>query len=300
VRGYLNSLSFPGDSIDGSLELLSDLRAGISRLLAGKMIASPIMCGVRAAQLPLTPQYDTLPTVAKAAPGRFRDTVLFFLTVLDQRSPVHLALNDADQKEARPSVVEDATCDFDPDAATTLVACALDDGVLLSLGSQDRWRVPAVSITMLTASAATECEVQLINVYDDATAGINAERIDAERKRLRFDNWDHLTGGAIRAAQLDAWFEDCRRRPGLEQLIMRTVTNACQAGWRPDGDLMKKLHNSSILEVRAYFNGSNNVRLLFGQTAGGAIAFGFGGLKTSPDWYDHAVPQAAAFLATLS
>lgn len=299
MRGYLNSLSFPADSIDGSLELLSDLRAGISRLLAGKMIASQIMCGVRAAQLPLTAQYDTLPTVAKAAPGRFRDTVLFFLTALDQRSPVHLALNDADQKEARPSVVDDATCDFDPEAATTLVACALDGGVLLSLGSHDRWRASEVSVTMLTASAEAESEVQLLNVHDDSTAKVFAGRINAERERHRFENWDHLTGGAIRAAQLDAWFEDCRRRPGLEQLIMRTVTNACQAGWRPDGDLVKKLHDSSILEVRAYFNGSNNVRLLFGQTAGGAIAFGFGGLKTSPDWYDYAMPQAAAFLSTV-
>lgn len=299
-RGYLNSLSFPAESVDAALGLLSELRKGIARLLAEKAIVPPIMCGVRASQLPLTPRYETLPTIAKAVPGTFRDTVLFFLTAFDQRSPVHVALAAADQEEARPSVVEGADCDFDPDAGTALVACALDDGILLSIGSASRWRSPAVPITMLTASASAEREERLVNVHDAATAEVAVAAIDAQRKRLRFENWDHLTGGAIRSAQVNAWFAECVTRPGLEQLIMRTVTQAREGGWLPDGELVKKLHaGTSILEVRAYFSGSNNVRLLFGRTRVGTVAFGYGGIKTSSDWYDHAVAQADAFLSSL-
>lgn len=299
-RGYLNSLSFPAESVDAALVLLSELRKGIAHLLAKKAIAAPIMCGVRASQLPLTPQYETLPTIAKSAPGGFRDTVLFFLTAFDQRSPVHVALEAADQEEARPSIVEDADCDFDPEACTTLVACALDGGVLLSIGSDSRWRSPSVSITMLTASATAEREERLVGVHDAVTAEIAVAAIDAQRTQHRFANWEHLTGGAIRSAQLDDWFAECLTRPGLEQLIMRTIAQACDHGWLPDGELVKKLHAGiSILEVRAYFNGSNNVRLLFGRTRAGMIGFGYGGIKTSSDWYDHAVPQADAFLSSL-
>lgn len=298
-RGYLNSLSFPAESVGAALELLSELRKGVAHLLSEKAIVTPIMCGVRASQLPLSPEYQTLPNIAKSAPGGFRDTVLFFLTAFDQRSPVHIALEPTDQEEARPSIVEDADCDFDPEAATTLVACALDRGVLLSIGSEDRWRSSSVSITMLTASASAEREERLLGVHDAATAHIAANGISVERRQHRFANWDHLTGGAIRSAQIDDWFAECLTRPGLEQLIMRTVAQAHDGGWLPDGELIKKLHaGASILEVRAYFSGSNNVRLLFGRTRDGIIAFGHGGLKTSPDWYDHAVPQAEAFLSS--
>lgn len=299
-RGYLNSLSFPAESVDAALGLLSDLRKGIARLLAEKAIVAPIMCGVRASQLPLTSQYETLPTIAKSVPGGFRDTVLFFLTAFDQRSPVHVALGVAEQDEARPSIVEDAECDFDPEAATTLVACALDGGVLLSIGSDSRWRSSSILITMLTASATAEREESLVGVHDPATAELAVTAIETARKQHRFANWDHLTGGAIRSAQLDDWFAECLTRPGLEQLIMRTVAQAREGGWLPDGELVKKLHaGTSILEVRAYFSGSNNVRLLFGRTRKGSIAFGYGGIKTSPDWYGHAVTQADAFLTTL-
>jgi len=299
-RGYLNSLSFPAESVDAALELLSELRKGIAHLLTEKAITAPIMCSVRAAQLPLTPQYETLPTIAKSATGGFRDTVLFFLTAFDQRSPVHVALDTADQNEATPSIVENADCDFDPEAGTTLVACALDGGVLLSIGSEGRWRSSSVLITMLTASASAEREERLVGVHDAATAGIAATAIDAQRRQHRFENWDHLTGGAIRSAQLDDWFAECLTRPGLEQLIMRTLGQARNRGWLPDGELIKKLHaGTAILEVRAYFSGSNNVRLLFGRTRAGTIAFGYGGIKTSSDWYGQAVPQADAFLSSL-
>jgi hypothetical protein len=258
------------------------------------------MCGVRASQLPLTPEYETLPTIAKSAPGSFRDTVLFFLTAFDQRSPVHAALDAVDQEEATPSIVDDADCDFDPEAGTTLVACALDGGVLLSIGSNSRWQSPSVSIIMLTASASAEREEHLVGVHDTATAKNAVTAIAAQRKQHRFANWDHLTGGAIRSAQMDGWFVECLARPGLEQLIMRTVSQACDRCWLPDGELVKKLHaGTSIMEVRAYFSGSNNVRLLFGRTRAGMIAFGYGGIKTSSDWYDHAVPQADAFLSSL-
>lgn len=299
-RGYLNSLSFPAENVDVALGLLSELRKGIAHLLAEKAIVAPIMCGVRASQLPLTPEYETLATIAKSAPGGFRDTVLFFLTAFDQRSPVHVALEAADLAEAMPSIVQDSDCDFDPDAGTTLVACALDGGVLLSIGSDSRWRSSSISITMLTASASVERQERLVGVHDAVTANIAATAIDALRRQHRFANWEHLTGGAIRSAQLDDWFAECATRPGLEQLIMRTVANAYGRDWLPDGELVKKLHaGTSIMEVRAYFSGSNNVRLLFGRTRAGKIAFGYGGIKTSSDWYDHAVPQADTFLSSL-
>jgi len=299
LRGYLNSLSFPAQNVSAALELLNELRKGIAHLLADSSIVLPVMCSVRASQLPLTPEYETLPTIAKSAPGNFRDTILFFLKTLDQRSPVHSALGAEDQEEATPSIVENAECDFDPEASTVLVACALDGGVLLSIGSECRWRDPFVAITMLTATASTERAEKIVAVHDLETADIAAKAIAAQRTQHRFANWDHLTSGAIRSEQLDGWFVECLTRPGLEQLIMRTVAQACDRSWLPDGELVKKLQgSSSILEVRAFFNGSNNVRLLFGRTGEGKIAFGYGGIKTSSDWYDHAVPQADAFLAT--
>lgn len=299
-RGYLNSLSFPAESLSSALELLSDLRKGIAYLLAEKAIIPPVMCSVRASQLPLTPGYETLPTIAKAAPGNFRDTVLFFLKTFDQRSPVHAALDAGDREEATPCIVDDAECDFDPEAGTTLVACALDGGVLLSIGSASRWRVPSVAISMLTASASEVRREHLAGVHDFETANTAAAAIALQRSQHRFSNWDHLTGGAIKSAQLEAWFSECVTRPGLEQLIMRTVAQACDRSWLPDGELVKKLQgNNSILEVRAYFNGSNNVRLLFGRTRSGLVAFGYGGIKSSADWYDHAVPQADTFLSSL-
>lgn len=299
TRGYLNSFSFPATDVEASLELMVELRRGIGRLIAGKAIAPQIMGALRAAQMPLSPDYVTLPVVARTAAGRFRDTILFFLQVLDQRSPVHAALPAADQEEARPSVVDAATCDFDPEAATVLVACALDQGVLLSLGSNERWRCSVVEITMLTATAENERIVALLNVHDTNTAGAVTEAQASARARHRFENWDHLTGEARRSPQVDAWFEECRSRPGLEQLIMRSVAMAHSAGWLPDGDLVKKLNANThvaVLEVRAYYNGSNNVRLLFGRSAGGTIAVGFGGIKTAPDWYAQAIPHAERFI----
>lgn len=301
ARGYLNSLSFPAGDVDGGLELLSDLRAGMAQLLGDKVIVPPVMCAIRAAQMPITPDYVTLPHVARTAGARFRDTVLFFLTVLDQRSPVHAALSPEDQEEALPSVVDGADCPHDPEASTVLVSCALDDGILLSLGSSERWRAPGVDVVMLTANADAERRVRLCNVHDGPTAVTAVESRRESRAAHRFENWDHLTGDALRAPQLDAWFVECRTRPGLEQVVMRSLSMARDQGWRADGDLVKKLSggSSTLFEIRAWYGGSNNVRVLFGRVGDGSIAFGFGGTKTSPDWYDHAMPQAERFLSEI-
>jgi hypothetical protein len=43
----------------------------------------------------------------------------------------------------------------------------------------------------------------------------------------------------------------------------------------------------TIFEVRAYFSGSNNVRLLFSRSADGRAQYGFGGIKGAPDCYDY-------------
>lgn len=298
-RGYLNSFSFPAADVESGLSLLSELRQGIATLIGANVISAPVMCAVRAAQLPLSPEYVTLPSAARTHSGRFRDTILFFLTALDQRSPVHLALSTEQQEEVRPSAVDEADCDFDPEAATVLVSCALDGGVLLSMGSSERWRAQSVEITMLTANADLERSVVLSNVCDAASAhAVSEERLAASAEH-RFDNWDYLTGSARRSPQMDEWFEECRRRPGLEQVIMRSLALAHEQGWAADGDLVKKLAGSasiSIFEVRAWHGGSNNVRMLFARTTDGVIAIGYGGTKTSPDWYDHAIPQAERFV----
>lgn len=298
-RGYLNSLSFPAQDVEVGLELLSELRRGIAHLVEAKVITPQVMCAIRASQLPLSPDYVTLPNAAKTAAARFRDTILFFLQTLDQRSPVHAALNNKNQEEVRPSIVNLAECDFDPEAATVLVACALDDGVLLSLGSSDRWRRHMVEITMLTASAESERTAALCNVHNKPTADATSAARATARAEHRFENWNYLTDEARRSTQLDEWFVECRTRPGLEQLVMRSMAMAHGRGWWADGDLIKKLNASTatpVFEVRAWFNGSNNVRILFGRDTGGKIAVGFGGIKTAPDWYEHALPQALRFI----
>jgi hypothetical protein len=268
--------------------------------MESKTIEPQVMCAIRAASLPLSPDYATLPNVAKTATGRFRDTILFFLQVLDQRSPVHAALPAGGQEEAVSSIVDVAKCPFDPDAETVLVACALDDGVLLSLGADDRWRTASVDVIMLAPAADHERQVAISNAHDAATADVVVAARAEARSQHKFENWDHLTGGALRAAQLDDWFDECRTRPGLEQVVMRSMALACGNGWHADGDLVKKLASDSsepVFEIRAWFNGSNNVRILFGRKASGMIAVGFGGTKTHPDWYDHALPHARGFLS---
>jgi hypothetical protein len=116
---------------------------------------------------------------------------------------------------------------------------------------------------------------------------------------LVFDNWSPITGGAIKAPQLDEWFDVCRRSPGLEQLVMRTVGHAYANGYQADGELVKKLAGETeiaLFEVRAYFNGSNNVRLLFARDSAGRIVFGFGGQKSHANWYETAIPRAVRFI----
>jgi hypothetical protein len=296
TRGYLNALSFPAEDLDSALEMLQKLRTGIARLLKSQLLSVPIMCSLRASELPLSPAYEVLGNGISRQGGRFRDTVFFFLNVLDQRSPAHVELDPDLHEDALQHAVEGLEGTLESDRTRPLMACALDTGVLLSIGSREPWTRNKVSFSALIASQEAVKRFECDNICDIATAGSVEERLESAKKELVFLNWDYLTGGAERSSQILEWFVDCRRRPGLEQLIMRSVGLARRADYRIDGDLIKKLRiedEITIFEVRAYFNGSNNVRLLFSRSEDGRALYGFGGIKSAPDWYDHAVPQAA-------
>lgn len=299
LRGYLNSFSFPAEDVESSLKMLFELRQGIAKLIDAKVIATPIMCAIRAAQLPLSPEYLTLPSVAKSHRGHFRDTILFYMTVFDQRSPVHSALSKENQEEVRTSIVDEDECSFDPEAATVLVSCALDNGILLSLGSSPRWREPSIEIKMLTATAQTEKSVILSNIHNVITAEIVSDDCSTVQSKHVFENWNYLTGEARRSPQINDWFAECRMRLGLETVIMRSLALAHEQDWTADGDLIKKLegnHQVSVFEVRAWYGGSNNVRILFGRLKDGSIAICYGGLKAKSNWYSHAILQAVNFI----
>lgn len=301
VRGYLNSLSFPAKTIDDAVALLARLRSGMALLIQREFMSPTIMCAWRAADLPLTAAYQTLRDVAKTHRGQFRDTILFFLTALDQRSPVTAELDETAQAEADPHVVEGLGVDLHPAATMTLVACALDHGVLLSLGTAMRWQKDRVDFHMLTRNSMDGRPASIDNVCDEQTAAVVIGRLEVVRNEFTFLNWNHLTDGALRSEQVGAWFERCRRQPGLEQVIMRSVHLASQAEYRPDGDLIKKLVGGrvALFEIRIYHAGSNNVRLLFTRDPNGRAIYGYGGAKTSDDWYETAIPQALAQIERL-
>lgn len=297
ARAYLNSLSFPAETLEHSMVLLSDLRSAIATLIKERTIALPVMCSIRASSLALSPSYKVLADGLALDRHRFRDTVLFFLQTLDQQSPAQAALEPELQAEMDPHLLDGAlNSTFDADGPSVLVACALDNGVLLSIGSDDRWRSDKVGFDMMTATS-TDVRSEIVdNVWNDASAGLLVARDAEARARHRFVNWEELTGNAAKATQIDEWFDECRRRPGLEQLIMRSISIAHAADYRVDGDLVKKLGTESstaLFEIRAYFNGSNNVRLLFSRNADGRAIYGYGGIKSHSSWYDTAIPQAA-------
>ena len=299
ARAYLNSASFPADSLAASMQLLGTLRAGLAHLIREQSVAPPVMCSLRASKLPLSPDYELLADGLKIEGGRHRDTVLFFLSTLDQQSPAQAALDPVLQEEMNPHLVErDLESPFDPDAGAVLVACSLDSGVLLSLASHPRWRDDTAAFDIMTSNEDLRT-VHVDNVCNAATAAAVARRSAHDRARLTFDNWSPITGGAIKAPQLDEWFKACRRSPGLEQLVMRSVGLAHANDYRADGELIKKLASEtdiSVFEVRAYFAGSNNVRLLFARDSAGRIVFGFGGQKSHANWYENAIPQAVRFI----
>lgn len=302
ARGYLNSLSFPATTVEGALELLARLRTGMALLIQRKLMRPTIMCEWRAAELPLTASYLTLRDAARSHRGQYRDTILFFLTALDQRSPVTVELSQEAQAEADPHIVDGLGPDLDSAATMSLVACALDDGVLLSIGTSPVWQSDQVHFQLFTEGVAGHRAVVIDNVSDDQTAEVVGHRRDVARNELTFGNWEHLTAGALRSEQVHEWFERCRRHPGLEQLIMRSVHAALRQDYRPDGDLIKKLavEKIALFEVRMHNAGSNNVRLLFARSSDGRAIYGYGGVKTSGDWYDTAIPQAIAQIERLS
>lgn len=213
---------------------------------------------------------------------------------MDQQSPAQSALSDELQAEMDPHLIEEAlTTPYDDASSSALVACALDGGVLLSLGTCDRWRRDSVSYEIMTNTGGLRL-VEVDNVCSLATSERVAGRADEARSNYLFDNWDALTGNATRAPQIDDWFAECRKSPGLEQVIMRSVALAHANAYNPDGDLVKKLKtksSTSVFEIRAWFDGSNNVRLLFGRDKDGRALYGYGGRKAHENWYDVAIAQ---------
>lgn len=301
ARGYLNNLSFPAATLDEALSLLERLRSGIAGLMQRQLMDKTIMCSWRVAQLPLTADYETLREAAVHDRGRFRDTILFFLNLLDQRSPVTVDLSESDQVEADPHIVDGLGDGLEAASTLAVVACALDQGLLLSIGSADRWRRDRVPFTLLT-EASGERQTAVDNVCDDATGATVAERLAAAKRELVFENWDEVSGGALRSGQMIEWFEECRTKPGLEQVIMRSVALAFRADYRADGDFIKKLagSTSTLFEVRIRHGGTNNVRLLFSRNSKGRAVYGYGGTKTAGNsWYDRAIPQALGEIAKL-
>ncbi len=303
TRGYINSLSFPASSMAAALDLLKGLRAGIGSLVKERVIDKTVMGSWRVDALPLTEAHDTLRQAAKRDDGRFRDTILFFLQLLDQRSPVTAALSDEDRDEVSPHTVDGLGPNIDEAASAAFVACALDHGVMLSLGSTPQWSADTIGFSLMAGQGDDERTAVVDNVCDAGTAASVGLRLKEAQSRYVFANWDHLTGGALRSEQVDIWLDDCRRRPGLEQLIMRTVHLAHQADYRPDGEMIKKLAGAdgALFEIRIYHAGTNNVRILFARDDEGRAVYGYGGVKTAGNtWYKTAIPQAESHIATLT
>lgn len=300
VRGYLNSLSFPAASMDAALALLAELRAGIALLVQRQVLDKTVMCSWRIDALPLTAEYETLRDAIRRDSGGFRDTILFFLQLFDQRSPVTAALTAADQAVASPHVVDGLGDDPDEITSAAFVACALDEGVMLSIGSAPRWQDAEIAFSLLTTQGDDAHNVIVANICDLATAAGQAARLEEARDSFVFDNWAALTGNAHKSPQLDAWFAGCRRIPGLETAIMRSLNRAFLADYITDGALIKKLTETdpALFEVRIYRSGP--IRILFARDDEGRAVYGHGGAKTAGNtWYDHAVPQAQEQIARL-
>lgn len=291
----MNAMSFPAENLDSALELLSNLRVGLAELLRARLLEMPVMCSLRASEMALSPEYEVLGQGATHQGGRYRDTVLFFLSVLDQSSPAHANLSLELHEDAINHAVEGFEGDVDVEGTKPLVACGLDRGVLLSIETRAPWTKDRVVFSALLSTIDEVQKFECDNVCNAETAKIVGKRLSSIQKELKFANWDILTNRAARSPQIINWFEDCLRNPGLEQLIMRTVNTANKNYYMIDGDLIKKLHaddDITLYELRAYFSGSNNVRLLFNRGKDGRVYYGFGGMKTSPDWYVHAIQQA--------
>jgi hypothetical protein len=301
VRGYLNDRSFPAESLEAALSHLDELRAGITVLLKERTIENQIRCTVPASQLPMSPAAEPIAAGVKIQGGRFRDTILFFLHTLDQSSPAYAHLDLGAQAAACEHVLDDDAAPGDA-ASPVLIACALDEGVLLSIGTSSHWRKDRVTVRALLPSNDNVEEFSLSNVCDADTAVVVSERLGTSPPdELVFENWEVLTNGARRSAQIDEWFAEVRSKPGLEASVMRALRSASAASYLPDGTLVKKLRGAceGLHEVRIFHGGSNNVRLLFARRPGGEVLFGFGGIKTSPDWYEHACGQALRLVSEL-
>lgn len=296
ARGYLNDRSFPAEALETALGHLEELRAGIAVLLKEGTIEKRILCTLQASELPMSPAAEPIAAGLNIQGGRFRDTVLFFLQTLDQSSPAYAHLDPDGQADACDHVLDD---DWTTDDATSpaLISCALDHGVLLSIGTHDRWRADLVNLKVLLPSNDKVSELSISNVFDTDSAVLVSRRLDTNPDdELVFDNWDALTNSAVRSSQIDDWFEENRSKPGFEISVMRALRVASAANYLPDGTLVKKLSGScgGLFEVRIRHDGSNNVRLLFARKPGGRVLFGFAFIKTSssPDWYKHACGQA--------
>lgn len=294
ARPYLNPISFSAPDVDTALQYLTDLRTGISILLTDKLITFPVMCNHRASELPITPDYQVIPQMMGHQGGRYRDTILFFLTALDQRAPVYADSSPGIIEASRSHIVEGFEDETPEDATMALVTCSLEGGVLLSLPSEPNWQNHRFQFSAILAGKEELATYECINVSNDSTANTVAAQLAAEMEELVLDNWGYITGGASKSEQVEDWLKNTLDSPGLTQLVLRTLKAARDSDYYCDGELIKKLKGTkkkTVYEVRAYYKGSNNVRVLFTRETDGQVTYSYGGQKTSPNWYTHAIGQ---------
>lgn len=299
TRPFLNQASFPAENEEVALQCLADLRRGFGRLSAERLIDLPVMCNARASQLPLTPDYKLLPNLARDYRGPHRDTILFFLQLFDQRSPA-VDLSDQTVRDAVQAFeVEGIGGDHSEDDLMPIVLCSLESGVLLSLASDPKWRSTEMHFTAMLAAGDALVPMACSNVFDDNSAITVGASLRETARELTIDNWDLHTHGAGRSPQFHEWLAETEREKGLTTIVMRMVKAAREAKYRPDGTLIKKLQveeKDNIYEVRAWYNGSNNVRLLFVRQDDGSAHYCFGGRKNSPNWYDRALAHTKSVI----
>lgn len=294
TRPYLNQLSFHAPDVDSALSYLDSLRQGIALLIREDQLSLPVMCSHPASKLPITPDYKVISQMVGHQGGRFRDTILFFLSALDQRAPVFEGGTEATQEAAKSHIIDGDDADAPIDGTMALICCSLESGVLLSLPSEGRWQNDVYSYSVLLDGLEETITYNARNISDIGTAKNVLAALIEQQGELTLENWDAITGGALKTDQVDHWLKDSRNSPGLTQLVLRTLNSAKNSEYYCDGELIKKLKNTkkkNVYEVRAFYRGSNNVRVLFTRAEDGSVTYGFAGLKTSPNWYDHAIGQ---------
>lgn len=219
---------------------------------------------------------------------------MFFLELFDRSLPLSAPLSEKECEKLDDHAVgglEDAGLY----EAKPLFACACRGGILLSINTNSVWSQDRIGFTVTFSSSSQIEQMEIDNFFDINSADTVCARVSATEEGYSFENWDRITGGAMICPQVSDWLTESSTFPGLEQVVMRKIAAAAKNQYQPDGTIVKKLTGASasgLSEVRAWYNGSNNVRLLFLRRRNGTVVFGYAGIKTSENWYDHAITQA--------